>query len=411
MKRIACALLVGGLLLSTASPAAAEWVRAWEAAPQNPMQKDLPSLPVLAGVQLQQMLRLASGGSRLRIRLSNEFSDEALRLAHVWVESVDELGAALPGTRREVTFAALRSGGIPAHGFALSAPVSIKTAAMSRLRIIIDVTQPVPHPTVHRMARADTIVTLLPGASANADQPGPEGAKPRRVNPGPSAPTTNGMRFFITGVDVDSCSPVKVVVAAGDSITDGAASTPNTDRRWPDVLQRRLYAAKKSVAVVNAGISGNRVLRNVTGPSLLSRLDRDVLDVPGATHVIVLEGINDLGVAVRDGGQPESGPVIAGLEQVVKRAHARGLRVIGGTITPYKGSTYFSDTGERARQEINAWIRTPGNVDGVADFDAAVRDKSDPLVIAQSLHSGDFLHPNDAGYRAMGDAVALSLFD
>jgi lysophospholipase L1-like esterase len=218
-----------------------------------------------------------------------------------------------------------------------------------------------------------------------------------------------GYRAFLTGVEVDDASRGPVIAAFGDSITDGARSTPGANRRWPDRLAERLAGA----AVVNAGISGNRLLgwaedRPWAGEAALARFDRDVLSIPGLTHVVILEGVNDLG---RGGASPPSAEeLILAYSQLIDRAHGHGAKAIGGTILPYEGAGYFRPEGEAVRQAVNRWIRTSGAFDGVIDFDAAMRDPAAPGKLRADLHSGDWLHPNDAGYRVMGDAVDLKLF-
>ncbi|MGH8261713.1 MAG: SGNH/GDSL hydrolase family protein, partial [Steroidobacteraceae bacterium] len=239
----------------------------------------------------------------------------------------------------------------------------------------------------------------------------------------PVASTTQS-RLFLSEVDVVPQAPVGVIIAYGDSITDGAASTPDTNHRWPDFLFDRLHAAAHGgpvPAVVNEGISGNQLLRDLMGVSALARFDRDVLAVPGAREVIVLIGINDIGTpGSRFGGgkpilaasqEPTLGSLIAGYRQLIARAHEHGIRIIGATLTPFEGTAngYYTPRKEKLREAVNRWIRTSGAFDGVIDFDAAVRDPKDRLRMRASENSGDHLHPNDAGYRAMADAIDLSL--
>jgi len=202
----------------------------------------------------------------------------------------------------------------------------------------------------------------------------------------------------------------KAVVTFGDSITDGARSTTDMNARWPDHLARRLAARKgPAVAVLNAGISGNRVLGDGAGVSALARFDRDVLMQTGVTHVIVMEGINDIGLA-RANPTPSAADLIAGHMQLIERARARGLKVYGATLTPFEGAAYFTAEGEAKRQALNQWIRTSGAYDGVIDFDQVTRDPAAPTKFLPAYDSGDHLHPGDAGYRAMGEAVDLALF-
>jgi lysophospholipase L1-like esterase len=204
----------------------------------------------------------------------------------------------------------------------------------------------------------------------------------------------------------------KAVVAFGDSITDGTASTNNANRRWPDVLADRLVAAGQTLAISNQAIAGNRVLTQqmpIFGENALARFDRDIGSVPNAKWLVVLEGVNDIGA----GGAtpPSADQIIAGYEQLTARSHARGIKIYFATILPYEGARYFLEVGEGVRQQVNAWIRTSGKPDGVIDFDAAMKDPASPRKMKAELQSGDWLHPNDAGYKVMGEAIDLALFN
>jgi lysophospholipase L1-like esterase len=225
---------------------------------------------------------------------------------------------------------------------------------------------------------------------------------------------------FLTGIDVSVVEPAGVVVALGDSITDGALSTPDTNQRWPDLLAERLAAEtdQPAMAVLNAGIGGNRILNDplegfeFAGPNALSRFDRDVLAQPGITHLIVFEGINDIGMPALSGESEElvsADEMIAGLHQLVERAHQHGIVAIGATVTPFEGSMVFSAEGEAIRQAVNEWIRTGGVFDAVIDFDEVVRDPRQPARLLPAFDPGDHLHPNDAGFAAMADSIDLAL--
>jgi lysophospholipase L1-like esterase len=225
---------------------------------------------------------------------------------------------------------------------------------------------------------------------------------------------------FLTAVEVRSTDKSRSIVAFGDSITDGYRSTADANHRWPDYLANRLTAAHRNITIVNEGIAGNRIWhdaipgRLVFGPNGLSRFDREAIAVTGASHIVVLLGINDIGQA-----SPTSHPeeqvsgeeIIVGLKQFALRARARGIRIIAGTLTPYKGAAYFDTRGEEQRELVNAWIRTAKEFDGVIDFDAALRDPAALTQMKAAYDSGDHLHPNDEGYKAMAAAVDLVLFD
>jgi lysophospholipase L1-like esterase len=200
-----------------------------------------------------------------------------------------------------------------------------------------------------------------------------------------------------------------VLVAFGDSITDGTQSGIDVNRRWPDLLAARLTAAGIPTSVVNGGIGGGRVLNDGVGPNALARFDRDVLAQPGITHVTIMEGINDIGVG---GSRPSPSvqDLIAGHRQMIDRAHARGIKAIGATLTPFDGAAYWTPEGEAKRQALNTWIRTSKAYDDVLDFDAAVRDPANPTKSQVAFDSGDHLHPSPAGYTAMANSIKLDLF-
>jgi len=224
--------------------------------------------------------------------------------------------------------------------------------------------------------------------------------------------------FLLSRVEVVAAPRTGAVAAFGDSITDGTRSTPDTNNRWPDHLARRL-ASQGGFAVMNVAIAGNRVLSEGPAPvgfggnagiNALARFDRDVLALPGVTHVVVMEGINDIGTSGQNGIVATADDLIAAHKQMIDRAHERGLKIYGATLTPYEGAAYFSPEGEAKRKALNQWIRTSGAYEGVIDFDMVVRDKSAPARINPAFDSGDHLHPNDAGYKAMGESIDLALF-
>jgi lysophospholipase L1-like esterase len=225
--------------------------------------------------------------------------------------------------------------------------------------------------------------------------------------------------FLLSRVEVVAPARTTAVAAFGDSITDGTRSTPDTNNRWPDHLARRLASQGSTVALMNVAIAGNRVLSEGVAPvgfggnagiNALARFDRDVLALPGVTHVIVMEGINDIGNSGQNGIVATADDLIAAHKQMIDRAHERGLKVYGATLTPFEGAAYFTAEGEEKRKALNQWIRTSGAYDGVIDFDMVVRDPSAPGRIKSAFDSGDHLHPNDAGYKAMGESIDLALF-
>jgi lysophospholipase L1-like esterase len=218
---------------------------------------------------------------------------------------------------------------------------------------------------------------------------------------------------YLNGIDVLRSSKDGAIITLGDSITDGAYATVDANTRWPDELARRLKEDRKfrHFSVLNEAISGNKILRDDAGPSALARFDRDIIAQSGARYLIILEGINDIGHVKTDpSDRTSAADLIFAIDQIVKRAHSHGISVIGGTLTPYYGARYYSDAGEAIRTAVNQWIRTSGVFDGVIDFDAAVRDPNHLDTLLPQYEHGDHLHPNDAGYKAMGDAIDLKLF-
>ncbi|HEY1898192.1 MAG TPA: SGNH/GDSL hydrolase family protein [Steroidobacteraceae bacterium] len=351
------------------------------------------STPELSNVTVRQVVRISLGGSRLRLRFSNEASAEALPLTAVHVGEAGPDGTVVPGSDRLVTFAGQTSVVLPAEAPVLSDPVDLPTRALEKLYVSTHLPGMVPTRSPRSLFE---YVAGRPGDYTGwATLPG---ARLMRIP------------AYVTLVEVQTSTAAGVIVALGDSITQGSASTANAFRGWPDRLAERL--ATQHWAVVNAGIGGNRLLRYGVGPSALARFDRDVLSVPGVKTIILLEGINDIGVGLRS--VPAAEPVtVEALEaadrQLIARAHEHQLRIIGATLTPYQGAAYASPEGEIVREALNHWIRSSGTFDGVIDFAPVVADPNNPLSLDQRYNETDHLHPNDAGYKVMGDAIDLSV--
>lgn len=394
-------IALAALSIAAALPAhAAVWRGSWGASPTLPLAAGpgVPSLfvsPQIKDQTVVQYVRLSAAGQRIRLRLSNEFGTAPLQVGRVRVALLDDQGRPVPGAEREVTFGGARTATAPALSPLLSDPIDLAVPALAKLKV-----------SLYFPGDAGPCTCHASGSQAAELSP------PGDFTDKPFTPVgTTQARTFLSGVEVESARPAPVVVAFGDSITDGAYSSLGANRRWPDRLAQRLAASpQRQTSVVNAGIGGNRVLSPgsiaIFGVAALARFDRDVLSVPGATHLVVLEGVNDLGAKPT----PSAEALIAGYRQLIVRAHAQGLKVILGTILPYEGAAYYRADGEAGRQAVNAWIRGQREADGVVDFDAAVRDPDKPGRMRANFHAGDWLHPNDAGYDAMGDAVALSLF-
>lgn len=399
--RLSALICVLALMASQAQAAGGRWIGSWGASPAPPMaapaNNPARGTPTFNNQTVVQVVRLSAGGQRLRLRLSNEYGTHPLAVGAVRVALVGGDGAAIAGSERAVSFSGAAAAVLPPGAPLISDPVALPTRALARLRVSLFLPQDTNGCTCHMSG--SELVQVLPGDATG---------QPIGKLAGPAT-----YRAFLTEVDVEAASAAPVIVAFGDSITDGFQTTNGANRRWPDRLAERLTEKTPSrpVGVVNAGIGGNRVMSDgiiaIFGQAALSRFDRDVLSVPGVTHVTVLEGVNDLGMTKPP---PAAADIIAGYRQLITRAHDHGLKIVGGTILPYGGAAYFSAAGEAERQKINAWIRASHAFDGVIDFDAAIRDPAKPERMRADLQSGDWLHPNDAGYRAMGEAVDLSLF-
>jgi lysophospholipase L1-like esterase len=405
-----------------AGRAADHWVGTWATAvvarPQEvPQGPPAPGAPILNFNRqtLRQIVHTSLGGDRVRVVLSNVFGTAPLPVGAANVALRQKDATIVPASARPLTFGGSPSTTIAAGAIAISDPVSVAVPAFADLAIDIFLpgdTAASPSPlTTHSGAMQTSYVSAPGNHSGTADLP---------------VASTMQSWFFLARVEVMAPETVGAVVAFGDSITDGFLSTADTNNRWPDHLARRLMAQATSArggqaaqtvmpGVLNVGISGNRVLTEGIGPSALARFDREALVQSGVTHVIILEGINDFGMGgpggMGGGPLPSAADVIAGLRQLIERAHTRGLKVIGGTLLPFEGTTfpsYYSTDKDARRQAVNEWIRTGRAYDGVIDFDMALRDPAHPLQVLPQYKAVDNLHLNDAGYQAMANAVNLA---
>ena len=403
LKRLALACAV--LLFPLSARAAPVWMESWAASPAPPMPAATGAAakqynPGFDNQTLVQVVRLSAGGRRLRIRFTNEYGQSPLAIGAARLGVLDQDGQLVAGSERILVFGGSKTTSIPAGMPLRSDPVDLAVAPLSSLRIALYLPGAVKQCTCH-VTGAQHMLVSPPGDYTGRPFRSVDVALPDN-------------RAFLSAVDVESPAPGPVIVALGDSITDGFKSTDDANHRWPDRLAERLNdrAGGRPAAVINAGMSGNRLLADgyipPMGQSALARFDRDVLAVPGVTHVIILEGVNDLGAVGVP--LPTAVTMINGYRRLIDRAHARGVKVIGATILPYEGAWYFHPEGEAVRQAVNLWIRTGGGFDGVINFDALMRDPQHPARFKADLQAGDWLHPNDAGYRAMGDAIDLSLF-
>jgi lysophospholipase L1-like esterase len=352
---------------------------------------------------VRHIVHVSVGGRRVRVRLSNVFGAQPLVVGAVHVALRDSGAAIVPSSDRGLTFSDRPSITIPAGADALSDPVDLNVPTRGDLAVSIFVPQNTGPATFHASSEQTTYIAGPGDLSGAANLPG--------------AATTLS-RFWLSVVEVTPCEPLGAVVTVGDSITEGFGSTVDANHRWPDLLSARLNANRARLAVVNQGIGCGRLLHDFCGSSLASRFDRDVLAVTGVSHVVVLIGIVDIGLPGLIGAPDQAvsaDDLIAGYKQLIARGHAKGLTLIGATITPIGASTstfpgFFTPEGEAKRQAVNQWIRTSGSFDGVIDFDVVVRDPANPAQMLPALNSGDGVHPNDAGYEAMANAIDLSLF-
>ena len=351
---------------------------------------------------LRQIVHTSIGGSSVRVVLSNAYGSAPLTIGAAHVSLRDKDSSIGPASDRLLTFSGRSSFTIPAYALMYSDPVSLTLPQMADLAI--DLYLPgntdTPAPLTMHAAAFQTNYVSETGNYVGATK----------------LPTVATMRnwFVIYRVEVQAPESVGGLVTFGDSITDGRASTPDANHRWPDDLVRRMFSQSSPIKIglMNAGIAGNRVLSEgayQAGNNALARFERDALSQPGVTHIVVMEGINDIGNA-RTNPTPTAEDIIAGYKQLIDQAHSKGIRIYGATMTPFYGAAYYTEVGEAKRQAVNQWIRTSKAFDAVIDFDAATRDPNDSKKFLAAYDSCDHLHPNDAGYQAMAAAIDLALF-
>lgn len=402
-------------LVALSTPAWAQhWVATWAAAPQQPVVLAPPPPgsnsqgPVFQELKsfhdqtVRMVVHFSLGGRRIRVRLSNAHGRGPLMVGAAHVALHGQGSAIVAGSDRTLLFNGKGMVMIPVGAQMISDAVDLDVPALGDLAVSIFVPGDSGPPTLHAVGLQTTYISA-PGRDLTG-QASMEGA------------TTAEYWCWLSGVDVLAPTDAAAIVAFGDSITDGATSTANTNRSWPSILAQRLQAnrATRDIAVVNTAISGNRLLHDFVGTSALARFERDVLSEPGVKWVTLLEGINDIGFSNLPNASPGDAvtaeDVIGALRQIVERAHVHGIKVLGGTLTPYAGAAYYDQKGEASREAVNQWIRTSGTFDALVDFDAVVRDPKSPKQIRAEFNISDHLHPNDAGYKAMADAIDLAIF-
>ena len=371
------------------------WVGTWGTSPEA-------GTASFSNQTLRLIVHTSIGGDHVRVRLSNAYGTASLIIgeAHLALRSTG--AQIIPGSDRVLTFSGESTIAIPVGALVVSDPVELRVPALGDLAISVYLPGDTGPATFHAEGKQTSYIS--PTGDFTGTMVFPIGS-------------TTLSSFFLANVEVKDSKEGKAIVTLGDSITDGTNSTPDTNHRWPNFLADRLQATHgdQDLGVLDQGISGNRILHDIAGTNALARLDRDVLAQTGVKYVTVLLGINDIGFSGIPGFTDQAvsaGDIIAGLTQIIERAHAKGLKIFGCTLTPFEGTFpgYYTPEGEIKREAVNEWIRTSGAYDAVIDFEAAVRDPSHPTRMLPAYDSGDHLHPNDAGYQAMANAIDLSLF-
>lgn len=393
MKRIAFILV--SLLTAGIAQAGGHWVGTWGTAPQLVERHNNPPAPGLANNSLREIVQVSIGGKKVRLKLTNEFSREATEIKAVELSIAKSAGSSSEvdeSTTVSLTFGGSPSVTMPAGGHVVSDPVGFKIGPRENVAI-----------TIH-YGTASATVSGHPGSRTTS-----------YLKEGNTSDFTDAVRtdhwYSIQTLEVEAPKKAGAIAILGNSITDGRGSTTNEQNRWADVLSRRLLQNKKTsqIGVLNMGIGGNCVLRGGLGPTGEQRYPRDLFGQEGVKWMILFEAVNDLGGS-RNGVQTAE-RVIEVYKRIIAEAHEKGIRVFGATITPFKGNNYYSADHEKGRSTLNEWIRTTDMLDGVIDFDKAVRNPEDPEALQRAfLFENDWLHLNAQGYETMGNSIDLNLF-
>jgi lysophospholipase L1-like esterase len=410
MKIVLISLLFLASVCSGYAADEAHWIGTWGASPapqlSNPAQM-LANKLLFSNQTIREIVHTSAGGNTVRVRLSNAYGREPVTIGAAHIALRDKQSAIVSASDRPLTFGGRPSVLIPSDAMVLSDPVQLDVPASGDVAISLFLPKPTTSAGIHYAAQQTSYIA--PGDVTGSTSLSEAGTLTSWV--------------FLTGLDVAAPASAATIVAFGDSITDGARSTIDANRRWPNVLADRLATQKgeRKFGVLDEGIGGNRLLHDPAvdirfGVNALARFTRDVLAQPGVRYVIVLEGINDIGHPGQSAPPSEAvtaEELIAALKQMIERAHENGIKIFGGTLTPFTGTTipgYFTPEKEQKRKAVNEWIRTSHAFDGVIDFEKAIRDPTNPDRILPAYDGGDRLHPGDAGYKAMGEAIDLLLF-
>lgn len=399
MARYVASILLCLTVAAAPAQSAQQWVAAWSAAPDQ-------EGPSLSAKTIRQIVRPSIGGSSVRLRLTNLYGTAAVTIGPVRIAKHAGESAIQPETQRAVTFGGKPIVSIAQGADALSDPVAFPVTAFEQLAISLYVPDSSKASTLHGVGMQTAYIVSGEVTAALKL----------------ATSETDTSRYFLSDVEVAADAAARTVVVIGDSITDGVGSAVDLNRRWTDALAERVQADPMfaSIAVVNSGIAGNRLLNDAAapfvGPSMLSRLDRDALSKPGVRWIVLLSGSNDISAAdMLDTPQDKvtARQIIGGMQQLIARAHAKGIKVYGATVLPKAGVPkpfIHTPEAQAKREELNAWIRSSGAFDAVVDFERLMRDPARPDHLAPAYDSGDHLHPNDAGYKAMAAAIDLRVF-
>lgn len=412
MKRKLLSVLILAALAGIPLSAQEHWVATWATSPPlarvqpppasptnpNPTPQQILNTRGFTGQTVRMIVRASIGGHRLRVKFANAFGAPPVEIGTAHVAIRDKDSQIVAGTDRPLLFNGKPEFSLGPGVALVSDPVDLTFAPLATLAVSVYFPVETGPPNAHGTGLHTTYIS-------NGDST----AQPAIANP----LLTTASYYWLSSIDVAAPAKAATIVAFGDSITDGAQSTVNTDHSWPALLAARLAKNRKTadIGVSNQGIGGNRVLRDITGVSALGRFDRDVLAQSGVKWLMLLEGINDIGHGAVDPKEMvTTEDIIGGYKQIIDAAHDHGIKVIGCTLTPYEGASYSRPEGEAIREAVNNWIRTSHAFDAVVDFEAATRDSANPKRIRAEFDPGDHLHPNNAGYEAMANAIDLTIF-